>query len=153
MEYNDFKILSNEQYDMLNKQYVINENIEMDILNNLFLNFDQCKSFCFGLSNKVNKQIQQALNNARQEYDKLINNLNLTFNITAHTPQTIQSFNLFSFAKKVVEGLILVQQLCFVSANKKISNFVCATTKTILEILSNLFSALEKSNIHLFKYM
>lgn len=153
MEYNDFQILSNEQYDMLNKQYLNNENIEMDILNNLFLNFDQCKSFCFGLSNKVNKQIQHSLAYARQEYDKLINNLNQTFSISAHTPQTIQTFNLFSFAKKVVEGLTLIQQLCNVSATKKITNFVCSTTKTILNILNNLFSALEKSNIYLFKYM
>lgn len=153
MQYNDFQILSNEQYQMLNNQYLNNSVNEQNILDSLFLNFDQCKSFCFGLSSKVNKQIQLALSNAKQEYDKLINNLNLTFKITTHTAQSITNFNVFSFAKKVVEGLTLVQQLYNFSNNKKIFVFADNSSKTILNILNNLFSALEKSNIYLFKYM
>ena len=100
--YEDFKILNDDQYKLISEQ-LQNQKIcsQAEIANKLFLTLDQCKSFCFGLNNQVNKRIQNALLYARNQLDKLINNVNISFNIDAHSMQIVTDLNIFAFAKKI----------------------------------------------------
>lgn len=154
MMYEDFKILNDDQYNLISEQ-LQNQKIcsQAEIANKLFLTLDQCKSFCFGLNNQVNKRIQNALLYARNQLDKLINNVNISFNIDAHSTQIVTDLNIFAFAKKLIEAVQTVEELLLQPNSEKFFHFSLSTTSTLLDIINQLFDALENSNIHLFKHM
>ncbi len=154
MMYEDFKILNDDQYNLISEQ-LQNQKIcsQAEIANKLFLTLDQCKSFCFGLNNQVNKRIQNALLYARNQLDKLINNVNISFNIDAHSMQIVTDLNIFAFAKKLIEAVQTVEELLHQPNSEKFSHFSLPTISTLLDIINQLFDALENSNIHLFKHM
>lgn len=154
MMYNDFQILNNDEYNLINEQYSHHQaSTQTDIINNLFLQLDECKSFCFGLNKYVNKRIQNALVFAKNELDKLIYNINVSYKVSVHSIQAVTNFNIFAFAKKLMEGLELVQKLLEFATDPNTINFVKGTATTITSIAEQLFDALENSNIHLFKFM
>ena len=152
MIYNDFQILSDSQYASMNLAYK-NESkpTTQNLVDKLFLNLDNCKSYCFGLDRMVNKNIQKVLKDARIELDRLIGNINAMFKVEAHTMQTVSSFNIFGFAKNIIETIGVIDEL-LVSLDTK-HQPLTAMSKSLTDIAYNLFDALEKSNIHLFKHM
>lgn len=152
--YEDFKILNDDQYKLISEQ-LQNQRIcsNIEIANKLFLTLDQCKSFCFGLNNQVNKKIQSILLYARNQLDKLINNVNVSFNIDAHSAQVVTDLNIFAFAKKLIEAIQTVAELLYQPNSEKFFHFSLSTISTLLDITNQLFDALENSNIHLFKHM
>ena len=154
MLYNDFQILSADKYTLMNEQFhQQHETCQTEILNQLFLTLDECKNFCLGANNNVNKRILVAIQYAKVEFEKLISNINICFELSVHSTNAVSNFNVFALAKKIVEGLKLTQQLFDFNSNKKVINFAKASQNSLLNVLSQLLDTLEKSNIHLFKYM
>lgn len=154
MLYNDFNILDDGEYQIINLHYQQSKpQTQSEIVNKLFVNFDQCKSFCFGLNKCVNKRIQAVLVNAKSEFEKLISNVNTTFKIDAKTTKVVSAFSVFDFANKLIEGLKLAQEFLNLATDPKLTDFAKQTTKTILDITDQLFNALANSNIQMFKYM
>lgn len=154
MLYNDYQILNNDKYQIINMHYQQSQpHTQNEIANKLFVNFDQCKSYCFGLNNCVNKQIQSVLLAAKFEFEKLISNINTCFKLDAKVSKTISTFNLFDFANKLIDGIKLAQEFLNLTTDPKLTNFAKQTTKTILDIANQLFEALSNSNIQMFKHM
>lgn len=154
MLYNDYQVLKDDEYQLINLQYKQNQpHTQNEIASRLFENFDQCKSYCFGLNKCVNKHIQAVLANAKTEFEKLINNVNISFKINAKTNKIVSTLNIFEFASKLLDGVKLAQEFYNFASDPKTINFAKQTTKTILDIANQLFDALSVSNIQMFKYM
>lgn len=154
MLYNDYQVLNDDEYQIINLHYRQSQpHTQSEIVNKLFINFDQCKSYCFGLNNCVNKRIQAVLLNAKTEFEKLISNVNTTFKLNATTSKVVSSFGVFDFANKLIEGLKLAQEFLNLATDPKLTDFAKQTTKTILDIADQLFDALSSSNIQMFKHM
>lgn len=152
MIYNDFQILTDGQYANMNFAYKNEPKpTTQDLVNKLFLSLDNCKSYCFGLDKTVNKNIQKVLIEARIQLDRLMGNINAMFKVEAHTMQAINSFNIFRFAKNIIETIGVIDELLESLDTKR--QPLTAMSKTLTDIAYNLFDALEKSNIHLFKHM
>lgn len=154
MLYNDYQVLNDDEYQIINLHYQQTKpQTQSEIVNKLFVNFDQCKSYCFGLSSRVNKRIQVVLNNAKAEFEKLISNINISFKLNTKTTKVVSTFSVFDFANKLIEGLKLAQEFLNLATDPKLTVFAKQTTKTILDIADQLFDALSSSNIQMFKYM
>lgn len=154
MLFNDYQVLKDDEYQLINLQYQQNKpHTQNEIASKLFENFDQCKSYCFGLNSCVNKHIQAVLANAKSEFEKLINNVNISFKIDTKTSKVVSSLNIFEFAGKLLDGVKLAQEFFDFATDPKTINFAKQTTKTILDIANQLFEALSVSNIQMFKHM
>ena len=154
MLYNDYQVLNDDEYQIINLHYQQTEpQTQSEIVNKLFVNFDQCKSYCFGLNSCVNKRIQAVLNNAKAEFEKLISNINTSFKLNAKTTKVVSTFSVFDFANKLIEGIKLAQEFLNLATDPKFTDFAKQTTKTILDIANQLFDALSSSNIQMFKHM
>lgn len=151
MFYNDFQILTTNQYEILAEQFKHKNFSKMSIAEKLLSKLEECKSYCYGLDNQLNKQIQASLQQTKIELDKLIDNTNLLFNISPQPKNIVEHFNVFCFLKNLVTIIKLSQQLQ--EADKNNTQFAQATIKTIANALNNIIEKLEQSNIKIFKYM
>ena len=151
MLYNDFQILDDDKYALISQQFKnSNPRTQSEIVDNLFLNLNCCKNHCLGLNTNVNKRIQAVLVRAKDVCDNIIGSINTLYKIKTTAIQTVTNFNLFSFAKKLIETIELIDELITDTNNPaNLKNF----SKAIIGVAEDLFDALEKSNIHLFKHM
>ena len=90
MNYNDFPILSNEEYNLMNEHF--NNNHQTDRKTQLFkilTILNNCFNICIGLTSLYNLKINNAINNTKKCIEKNINNINSTFNIEITNTKTI----------------------------------------------------------------
>ena len=154
MNYNDFPILNNEEYNLLNEHYSsLYPFNRKELINNLCLEINICCNTCLKLSNQFNPQIRNSINNSHQTLIKLFNNFSSLFNVQIKPNQLMDNLSIFTFIKRIINITKLLNQW-LVNENKEY--YISIIKKSILDIfnsLENIFSSLEKSNLLFFKHM
>ena len=153
MNYNDYPILDDEQYDFLKNKYLQQKNFNRDeAAFYIYSDLLTCHNACPMLITKLNKFLRASLNECQAKLKELIENFEATFNYKKNKIE-IKEINLFNFLKKLVnlqKNLInwqkLEQKEYFIQL---INNFL----KEINEMLISTLSALENSNVPLFRFM
>lgn len=153
MIYNDFPILNDEQYkimqDKFNEHSSFNrKEIVYAIYNKLII----CNTSCVFLSEKVNKHIRESLNNCKCEFEKTISNLEATFNLK-NNKNELKELNFFKFLKILVE---ITKNLTFWHEKEEkeyFKKFSLNISISLINLILDLTSALEKSNITMYKFM
>ena len=148
MNYNDFPILNNEDYLLINSHY--ENKVPFDRKKNLYKiisTISLAKTICCNLANKYNSQIQKEIANIFTTFTKLEDNLISIFNLSDSTQHTTRSFNIFSLQKSTAEIIELIlnwNQHEPKQYYKTIShNFTCE----LLTSLNKLILSMEKSKI------
>ena len=153
MEYNDFPILDDAKYklmqDKFNEQFAFNrkENVFL-----IYLELNQCVNSIPLLFSQVNSQICEQLKLAKQNLDKLISNFEATFNLPQQTKEIRQTtlFNLLKNIAKIEKNLInwLRQE-----QKEYFKQFALNAIEEIFNNLTNLLNAVDAANLKLFKYI
>ncbi len=154
MNYNDFPILDDDTYRMMMNEY--NNTLPFDrntTINKLFLELDECKNFCLGLTKHVNKKIQLAVEKAKIEIEKILENFHATFTINVKSQKEIKDFNLFTFIKKLINSISSMNIWANNEQKTYYKNLASMNIVTLIKILVEIIEALENSNLHLFKFM
>lgn len=154
MEYNDFPILDDSTYSMMMQEY--ENNLPFDrhtTINKLYLELDECRNFCFGLTARVNKSIRNAIERAKEELDKILDNFHATFSINVKSQKEIKEFNLFTFIKKLISSLATTQNWANNEQKTYFKTLASNNIDTLINILIGIIEALENSNLHLFKFI
>ncbi len=154
MNYNDFPILDDSTYNLMMNEY--NNSLPFDrntAINKLYLELDECKNFCFGLTNRVNKKIQLAVESAKTEIEKILENFHATFSIHVNSQKEIKEFNLFTFIKKLISSISNMHHWANNEQKTYFKTLAGNNIITLINILMQIIEALENSNLHLFKFM
>ncbi len=153
MEYNDFPILNEEEYKFLENKFSENISFNRDekvfsIFSNL-IDLNNSASILIVQSNKI---LRESLIFAKNEFEKLIENFNSTFNFKINKNE-IKEKNLFNFLKNIVN---LQKNLIFwhkFEQKEYFKQFSLNTLSVTNEILLSLSKALENSNINTYRFM
>ena len=154
MNYNDFPILSNEEYQLLNSHFsTSNISSRKDILFKILNEISNCKNLCFNIEQKQNFKLKTSLEFSFNTLTKLENNLSTSFNLKTTSSQSYKSVNIFSFTKKITKLSTLVSSWHSTEQKEYFKAIAHKTLIDLLSILENIFTALETSNVLLFKHM
>ena len=155
MDYDDFPILTDEQYRQMQNKFNFFLEKDFDRKQNVFQIYsflNECKNLIPFLTEKVNSKIMESLNLALSKLNKTISNFEATFNFSNQKIE-INEPNLFAFLKK----LCLTQKLfVFWLKNEQkeyFKQFALNAAADLIELQFNILSALEQSKIDLFKFM
>ena len=154
MNYDDFPILNDENYKMIQSQYdkflPFNRKTCID---KIYILLEECRHFCFGLDKRYNKNITISITNVKKTLEQIMDNFHAVFQIDVEYKKQINEFNIFTFIKKIITCIIEIKNWNLKEEKeyyKKLSN---NCLNILLNSLSDIISALEKSNLIIFKYM
>lgn len=154
MNYNDFPILNNDEYNLINNHYlnktIFDRKKLLSQINNEIIN---CINLSFNIQANFNLKIRKSIENMHKNLVKIQTNLTTTFNLDIVFNQNFSNFNLFSFINRILNiinqltNLILNEQKEYYKKliNKNIEDLICA--------LKEIFLALDNSNLLFFKHM
>lgn len=154
MNYEDFPILSNQEYELINSHFSKREKFDRKtILNKICNELIICKNICLESKSKYNKKICSALEKSLIILNKLNQNISSCFNIVNSQSQTMKIFNLFDFMKKLISISSLVFSWFEHEPKEYYKNLAGKTNRELLQVMENIISALNNSNIITFKHM
>lgn len=151
MNYEDFPILSNNDYELLKQEFSIpKQNREKALIKVLSLLLSFCT--CNITSKKLNTKILNTINQTKQVCIKIENNFSSLFNLT-YSHHEIENLNLFSMIKKL---LLASKELNILAENEaKIyykKTFINSSKELIVSAL-DILSTLQDSYIITFNHM
>ena len=152
MNYNDFPILDDNAYQFLKEQYNTHEFSRDVCVDKIFFNLHECKSCCLGLADKLNLKLTQAIKACIEELDKILNNLDATFNFNKPAHE-IKEINIFSLLNKLVVTASNFNLWQAEEEKEYFKQLANNNLKNLLKIIENIINALENSNFYLFKHM
>ncbi len=152
MNYDDFPLLKNNDYEILSQHYSELKQDKKTIIYLICSELICCANSCPSISNSLNHKSQIALNESRHLFEKLANNLTNLFNLSIEN-KTMKEINLFSFMKKTTS--ILQNFLKWANQENKeyYKKHALQAANELAQQLNLLLSCLENSNIFMFKYM
>jgi len=152
MIYNDFPILRDSTYNTLQQQFKNQQKDRRIYASEIYATTCDCISLCNTIKN-LNHLITSQLNETKLNLLQIKENLLANFNVDkSKNTQTIQ-FNIFQLIKKLL--LIINKSICWLREEDKeyYKTFIKNLNLSVIFILNNILSSLEKSNIILFKHM
>ena len=157
MTYNDFPILNNNEYKILNEQYEQwSKHSKSDRKSQILKICNELNnsiSFCLQLKSKHNLKIRTSIEQTRQSLINLLDNICCCFNISLSHQNQLTNYNLFSFLKQQNHLLRLFNDWQNFEEKEYYKTIIQKSIIIILDCNSNLITSLEESNINFFKYM
>ena len=153
MKYEDFPILSTEQYHILNTHYNKNETPNRNsIVSKICLQIQDTISL-FSDSNNYNFKIQTTISESKQTLLKILDNLSSLFNTQTTKTESISTANIFVFMTQLTNILTDFNQ--WVSIEEKLFYKKTATknSQEILFCLNEITKACNESFISFYKHM
>ena len=155
MDYNDFPILTDEQYkQMQNKfNFFLEKNFDRKQTTfKIYSILTECKNSLPFINEKVNLHIKESLNFALNKLNKMASNFEATFNFSSQKIE-VNATNLFSFLKKLSNLLKIFIFWLNNEQKEYFKQFSINAAAELTEVLFNILSALENSKIDLYKFM
>lgn len=153
MNYNDFPILTNLDYELINKQYSNETFDRKNQLTKICQNLDLCRQVCFEIEHFHNIKVKTSLQNTFSTTTKLLDNLTCTFNISISKKNEIFKTTIFSLLK-ILSEIISLFSIWLKNEKKEYYMSMCLKTQQELSAcLNNILNSLEESNILTFKHM
>jgi len=154
MIYNDFKILSDNEYLKIAEHYNSTIKLEQnEIVSILFQSVNNLINQ-LSLSNlSTNHKIKNELNNQKLVLNKLKNNLSLLFSIK--NPQLIQfnNFNIFNYLCNLTNIQNIFNDWLKIDNKNKHYNFILNSKYEINNLIISLLNVLSNLNVKIFNKM
>lgn len=154
MNYNDFPILANDDYNILKNEYLNKIKSETnDNVSKVFSILVLCKNICFGLNPTYNIKIQRCTNNIKNDLSKLLDDLKFTFKLNETANQDINTFDIFFLTHNLLEGIEIIVDILRSEINNYNRRLFSSIELVLTKSIKNILSALKDSNIILFQHM
>ncbi len=152
--FNDFPILNDQDYLLLNKQYNLQSGIDRTTtVANVYLQLMQATNACSFIANSVNKSIRDLLNESHNQLITICENLDIIFNLNMKSSNQVVELNIFSFLKNISTAIDGLMQLSQHETKEHIKLFIDRTCLTLIQLINKFLESLSKSNIRLYKYI
>jgi hypothetical protein len=150
MDYNDFPILSNQEYELINSHFSIEKFERNYFLKNLLNELNSLKNS--KIESNLNKKLKVSIDKSNQILIKLFDNLASMFNIQIQS-SSIQEINLFAFLEKLIN---LATLFSIWKQNETKTYYQSISHKSEIEILNSvkqILNDLKNSSVITFKHM
>ncbi len=152
MEYEDYKVLSEEEYNFLSEQYLSQKqpkNYAQFVCDKL----EVCKNMCLTLTEKTNTNVATKIKGVFDYLQNIKDNLLATFSIKSATICEVKNFNIFSLLTATFDVLNALYNWQNEETKQHTKIFLTKTINSLTERINLLLTALENSNILTFKHM
>ena len=154
MTYNDFPILNNETYKLMNEYFSLQEPFNRkSIINNICNDLNYVLNACLDIKKQHNSKISKCINNTLNIVSKNLNNLSSLFNVSISAKQQFSNINIFSFFKKLTQIISILTTWLNGEEKQYYKSIVLKTLNEFIANLIDLFSSFEESNYYFFKHM
>lgn len=154
MNYNDFPILSNEEYNLMNQHFNNEHTTDRKTqVDKIFSLLDSAYNICVGLSNKHNFKITKSITTFSQTILKVKNNFTATFNLNTNSNKTVFNYTIFKLLDKIFD--IIHELNIWISFEEK-TYYKTLAQKSLKEIIiesKQILLSLNNSNVLFFKHM
>lgn len=154
MNYEDYPILKNEEYKLLNDKYSqtfsFNKNA---ILHKICLEIQQCLSSCSHINNSFNMKTLETIRKSNQTLEKTLNNLKEMFSIPLQSIKETNNFNIFTYTKRIALAIELITNLVNHEKKEYYKSFILKTCSDLTKLIIALQETLEDSSVHFFRHM
>jgi len=154
MIYEDFKILSDNEYLKIAEQYnstkIQDKNEVVSILFQSVNNLLNCLYFS---NNLLNNKIKNELNTHKQVLNKLKNNLSLLFALEIEKSIQYNDFNIFNYLSNLTNVQNIFNDWLKIDNKNKHYNFILNSKYEINYLIISLLNILSDLNIKIFNYM
>lgn len=154
MNYDDFQLLTDSEYFLINSHYSTslkpnNQELINEIYNTLFV----CTNYCKTINEKLNLKLQKILNETNQKLDLILNNLISTFNVSNTKNFVNEKFNIFSICEHLMNLINLHHNWILNEEKEYYKKLAINNFNELIIISKNIFLALKNSFVLTFKYM
>lgn len=154
MEYNDFRLPSDDYFKLMQDEYSkLGNSDRKTCLSKLFLCLQECKTIYFGIDKLYNKAITDALNATNTSIDKTIENISNITNLPEPSITSIRKFNIFSYIKKLTNATKILTVWSSSEEKDYYRKLANSTANEFLENINSIIYALEKSEVRIYKFM
>ena len=152
--YNDFPILSDQAYLLMNQEFAKTRVYSRDIaINQIFFALCECKNLCYNVGSNYNKRVIDAVAHAKEDIDNCITNLQTAFELDELPQQEIKEFNIFSILKNLTNSIGLTFEVFTHEAKEYHKKIASSNLKLLTQACQTILTALESSQIKLFRFM
>lgn len=154
MIYNDFQILNDEKYKLMNEHFTKSKlNDRQVTLTEICHDLIVCRDTCLHISSKFNVKLRKAVEETNNVITKTFDNFSSLFNINIKPNTKTSNFNLFSFMKRLIDTTRKITEWGKVETKEYYISIAQKSLGDILNCFDLILSALEESNLYFFKYM
>ena len=153
MNYSDFPILSPSNYNILAENYELNKLPSNEYFHIIYNKLLKCSYSLLTLKNNYNKNIINSIKNNATTIELLLDNFKSIFKVHNLTNKSFNEFNLFSHLKDLIKICSLFNSWLENENKPHINKFIINSNKSLLYSIENIVSAMEKSEIFIFKNM
>ncbi len=153
MKYNDFPILSNGDYQILNVEYSRQNPTRKELIFEIQKELRETHLSFFQLKNHFNKHIEKSLHELHNHLIQVSDSINELFKLSTIDSLTISNFNIFNLIRRTIKINTMFNQWSQIEEKEYYKKFAIQSSKNISNLLINLATILEQSNIHFFKHM
>ncbi len=152
MEYEDYKVLSEEEYNFLSEQY-LSQKQPKNYAQFVCEKLEICKSMCLNLTKETNSNVATKIKEIYEYLQNIKDNLLATFTIKSATVCEVKNFNIFSLLTACFDVLTTLHNWQNEETKQHTKIFLVKTTNALTERINSILTALENSNILIFKHM
>lgn len=153
MNYNDFPILSNEEYSLISQHFSQKKFDRKTTLFQINKHLITCKTSHINNIDKLNKKTVQALNNSYNLIEKTLKNLNSLFDFPPRPNSNIKSISIFDHIEQLLSVIENLTKWSKDETKEYYKSFIQSSSLELIGGLRHLLKALSESNIFFFKHM
>lgn len=154
MNYDDFQLLTDSEYFLINSHYSSSSKTNhQELINEICDALFVCTNYCKTINGKLNLKLQKIFNETNQKLDLILNNLISTFNISNTQNLNNEKPNIFSICEHLINLINLHHNWILNEEKEYYKKLAINNFNELIIILKNIFSALKNSFVLTFKYM
>lgn len=153
MNYDDFPILDNTTYQILQEQYTNHQTDHHEIIGKIFNKLNSISMSEISDLKYFNKKILSALEESKSIISTTLQNFCQTFMIENNANNHIKAINIFSFLYEILECTNLIRQLINLDIKLYYKTFLNQSLTNLYKAVSDILSSLQRCTVHFFKYM
>ncbi|MBO5954894.1 MAG: hypothetical protein J6Q13_02880 [Clostridia bacterium] len=153
MNYSDFPILTDSEYNLLNKHYNKPAFDRKKVVAQICHELNLQQTFCIDKKNRYNSNTTKNIEQAISVCSKLYNNFSSQFNIQSTQISSVSSLSVFSFLKRINKTMSLLNLWIENETKEYYKSLATKSLNELISISSQILQSLEDSFIHFFKHM
>lgn len=154
MNYNDFPILTDDEYLKMKNEYFTSTDQSNNIIFEICLKLHECKNSFLYLNKIYNSNLYSSLNFAKKEISELYDNLIYSYKINTDQFKIINEFNIFLLLENLIT---IIKQTNLARTNKQLqksnTTLLNSIENKIILIVEKILKNLKHSNFYFFKHM
>ena len=152
--YNDFPILSDIEYLKLQKKYSQTpQHSKQQQLLKTVENLQTCTNLINHHKHNINLALKNILIANNSHIELTINNISDSFNIPIKQQTKISNFNVATYLKLLLKSISNIDSILEIEKKDFLRSILKSSKEEIFSAILSTFEILEKTNIHIFKYM